>query len=110
MGINLSENDETEEVIESDELINSFKCLLTYFLGEKLFNYKYLTIDGDGSIGLFKHMPVWDSENDMWTASEESVKDIDSVDEVCDEYLEVGSLSKLSCCEDIKNRHFLFDL
>ena len=110
MGINLSENDETEEVIESDELINSFKCLLTYFLGEKLFNYKYLTIDGDGSIGLFKHMPVWDSENDMWTASEESVKDIDSVDEVYEEYLEVGSLSKLSCCEDIKNRHFLFDL
>jgi hypothetical protein len=110
MGINLSDNDETEEVIEYDELINSFKCLLTYFLGEKLSNYNYLTIDGDGSIGLFKHMPVWDSENDMWTASEESVKDIDSVDEVYDEYLEVGSLSKLSCYEDIKNRHFLFDL
>lgn len=110
MGISPSDNDETEEVIESDELINSFKCLLTYFLGEKLSNYKYLAIDGDGSIGLFKYMPIWDSENDMWTTSEESVKDIDSVDEVFDEYLEVGSLCKLSCCEDIKNRHFIFDL
>ena len=44
MGINPSDDDETEEVIESDELINSFKCLLTYFLGEKLSNYNYLTI------------------------------------------------------------------
>ena len=110
MGINLSDNDETEEVIESDELINSFKCLLTYFLGDKLSNYKYLTIDGDGSIGLFKHMPRWDSESDMWTASEESIDEVDSIDEVYSEYLEVGSLSKLSCCEDIRNRHFIFDL
>lgn len=110
MGINLSDDDETEEVIESDELIASFKCLLTYFLGDKLSNYKYLTIDGDGSIGLFKHMPVWDSENDMWTTSEEFVEDIDSLNEVFDEFLEVGSLSKLSCCEDIRNRHFIFDL
>ena len=110
MGINLSDGDETEEVIESDELINSFKCLLTYFLGEKLSNYKYLTIDGDGSINLFKHMPVWDSENQMWTIGRESAGDIDSLKEVFDEFLEVGVLSKLSCCEDIKNRHFLFDL
>lgn len=110
MGINLSDDNEIEEVIESDELINSFKCLLTYFLGEKLSNYKYLTIDGDGSIGLFKHMPVWDSENDVWKASEESIDEIDSLNEVFDEFLEVGSLSKLSCCEDIRNRHFIFDL
>ena len=108
MGINLSDDDETEEVIESDELIASFKCLLTYFLGDKLSNYKYLTIDGDGSIGLFKHMPKW--ESDMWTVSEESIDEIDSLNEVFDEYLEVGSLSKLSCCEDIRNRHFIFDL